>query len=735
MRIATCSLLMLAAVIAAVLMTVGCGESGGTITSPLTIYADTVSILPNEQVVIRLRCNKGGATYSITVDPAHGTIENPPTWNPPDAFLDVTFTPEVDYRGLDSFTFTVTTSEESGFAVINIEMNTPPVLTGPKMFDKIVVDPDTFFSDTFDDPGVDPVDADGDALTFHISGHDPSKISLNEADGSFIYTPGSFAGVDTFNLWVEDGYTLGKSDEITVYIGVNDTPPDGITAHYYVYEDKGVIITLEGSDPDIGDSVMFEVRTVPANGGTATMLDADAGTLKYSAPNSGGVNDPFTFIVTDGVKESSEITIDVDVIESLYFSKMLVNGDGVGDPYDKLAFVGVVNSGVESFYRGLLNEDPIDFNFEEGTQFPLNWEMVAPADDNEGPLHMVTLTPYEVSRCEVTNAQFVEFLNDINALQTQSAFRSVHVPFSIENGLTFDGVQYPYYFTASGGKSDRNDSRIEYEEDNFSCFLVIDQESFNYPVVNVSWFGAYSFCQWLTQKDFDASGKTVSLPTEAQWEYVAHGMTDYSDTSDYAFHPWTNIWGSYVANGAQDDYSKYWLNFADIIFEGEKSSWAWVIDTPDAPSFPERISGIMPVASYSPTGVGVYDILGNVWEYCLEEYSRYYYADCLNSMGGAENWNSPILIDPPFNGPPIDSLETEGDDQIIPQDVGTDKVTLRGGSWSNELNTEVDFGDGLDRFPSGECELWRVTDRVHNSIPANIGYNKIGFRIVRYPGE
>lgn len=104
----------------------------------------------------------------------------------------------------------------------------------------------------------------------------------------------------------------------------------------------------------------------------------------------------------------------------------------------------------------------------------------------------------------------------------------------------------------------------------------------NRPVINVTWHDAEAFCEWLSKK----TGKTVKLPTEAQWEKAARG-------TDQRIYPWGNNW---IAN---------WGNYN-----------------------PSNVGvGTMPVGSF-PDGASPYglnDMAGNVSEWCSDWYGDNYF--------------------------------------------------------------------------------------------------------------
>ncbi len=181
------------------------------------------------------------------------------------------------------------------------------------------------------------------------------------------------------------------------------------------------------------------------------------------------------------------------------------------------------------------------------------------------------------------------------------------------------------------------------------------EQTDNDPVVCTTWEDATAYAAWLAK----TTGKNYRLPTEAEWEYAARAG---SKSSRY--------WGD------TRDGACLYGNFSDLtlasVFKTEPRHEV-VFYCSDGFAY------TAPVGRFQPNAFGLYDMLGNVWEWT---------ADCLN---------------PRYDGAPRDgSAWLTGDCK---------SRVLRGGSWNDDP--------------------WAARSAVRSSVPALLGSANLGFRVAR----
>ena len=173
------------------------------------------------------------------------------------------------------------------------------------------------------------------------------------------------------------------------------------------------------------------------------------------------------------------------------------------------------------------------------------------------------------------------------------------------------------------------------------------------PVENVSWNDIQKFLKKLNVR---YPGKNYRLPTEAEWEFAARGGNQSQEHT-------------YSGSNDPDEVGWYWKNSGDQLLEGE-----W-----DRDKITRNNCRTHPVGKKHPNELGIYDLSGNVWEWCQDWYGTY-------SKGPETHPQGP----------------QKGDSRV-----------LRGGSWYN-------YADHL-----------RVSNRHSNDPSRRSSY--IGFRLARTP--
>ncbi|MBW7990264.1 MAG: tandem-95 repeat protein [Planctomycetes bacterium] len=249
-------------------------------------------------------------TYNVVTGPSHGRLSG--------TAPKLTYTPQPNFNGADSFTFvindaTVDSVPETVIIVVTA-VNDPPTV------DDICV---TTQEDTLVSITLSGCDLDGDTLIYSVV-KGPSDGDLSGTGPNLSYTPSeNFNGSDSFTFKVNDGTT--DSAEATVSIKllpVNDAPTAGYAGTMFkesppvakddnvaTDEDSSLSITLEGYDAN-EDELTYTIVTNPSNG----KLSGTAPSIRYTPNADFSGTDSFTFKVNDKTADSNAATISITVM-------------------------------------------------------------------------------------------------------------------------------------------------------------------------------------------------------------------------------------------------------------------------------------------------------------------------------------------------------------------------------------------------------------------------------------
>ena len=295
--------------------------------------------------------------------------------------------------------------------------------------------------------------------------------------------------------------------------------------------------------------------------------------------------------------------------------------------------------------------------FVDGGEFVMGHDnrSVSPSTfvvDGEGPARRVSISSFWMGETEVSNAQWEAFAN---ATGHQSESETFGWSFVFEKQLTpaanaaaTQAVHAVPWWIRVDGASWRH------PEGPGSDALTPERAA--HPVVHVSWNDAVAYCAWAHAPD----GR---LPTEAEWEYAARGGA--AAGRKRKMYPWGNA----------------------LTPDGTHRANVWQGTFPTSNSVEDGYAGVAPVFAYGPqNGLGLYNMIGNVWEWVDD----YWSVDHPRTPK-----NSPPLFDP--RGA-----------------MSTGERTKKGGSYMCHKSY---------------CHRYRVHARSQNS--ADTGTGNLGFRCAK----
>ncbi|MEM2388529.1 MAG: Ig-like domain-containing protein, partial [Candidatus Thermoplasmatota archaeon] len=277
--------------------------------SPPVAVDDTATTSEDVQILINVTENDYDidgsidlSSITITQAPSHGslTVHSNGT---------VTYTPNANYHGSDSFKYKVKDNDGiySNEAFVNItigSVNDPPVAVD----DSYTIDEDAVLNISLLGVLANDSDADGDNLTaILLSNPIHGSLTLN-SNGSFVYIPSlNYYGSDSFTYKAFDGQAY--SNIATVYITINPINDEPIANDDYasLEEDNSIIISILSNDYDIDGTINESSVRIIQNASYGSLIINPNGTIKYIPKENYYGNDLFKYRVMDNSNSWSNI--------------------------------------------------------------------------------------------------------------------------------------------------------------------------------------------------------------------------------------------------------------------------------------------------------------------------------------------------------------------------------------------------------------------------------------------
>ncbi|WP_228090090.1 tandem-95 repeat protein [Vibrio parahaemolyticus] len=279
-----------------------------TVAPVADIVADTATVVEDTPTIIKVLGNDTfeGDDQVVSLDtnngPANGTVSVNPDGS-------VTYTPNDNYHGADSFTYIITSGGVSESTTVNVDVT--PVNDAPVAKDDIA----TTQEDTAVTIDVLPndTDIDGDTLRIDSASVPSDQGTVEIVDGKLVFTPAeNFNGDAEITYTVTDGELTDEAKVSVTVNPVNDAPvaKDDIAT---TQEDTAVTIDVLPNDTDVdGDKLSIQSATVPEAQGKVEIVD---GKLVFTPAENFNGQAEITYTVTDGqLTDEAKVTVTVNPV-------------------------------------------------------------------------------------------------------------------------------------------------------------------------------------------------------------------------------------------------------------------------------------------------------------------------------------------------------------------------------------------------------------------------------------
>jgi formylglycine-generating enzyme required for sulfatase activity len=201
--------------------------------------------------------------------------------------------------------------------------------------------------------------------------------------------------------------------------------------------------------------------------------------------------------------------------------------------------------------------------------------------DGETPVHRVTVAAFSIDATAVTNRDFAQFVAG-TGYRTEAESYGYSAVFQLAIQAEPDEVMGPAagtpWWAGVRGADWRHPGGSRSDLDGLD----------EHPVVHVSWHDAVAYCKWSDRR----------LPTEAEWEYASRGGLES------ARYPW--------GDELRSDTGEWQCNIWQGVF-------------PERNDLDDGYLTTAPVRSFAPNAYGLWQTVGNVWEWCADWFGPRYY--------------------------------------------------------------------------------------------------------------